>query len=1392
MTTDKRTLYSIILFFTAIQLFSADWPMWKHDASRSGKTDEKLPATLNLQWKRELGTPRPAWPPSQVKLQFDRSFEPVVVGKTIYIPSMNSDKITAYDTDSGKELWRFYADGPVRFAPVIYKNKIYFASDDGILYCLNAQSGKLIRKTSLAPNRKKILGNKRMISIWPARGGAALLDGKVYAAAGIWPFMGTFIYSIDAETGKIVWCNSGSGSIFIEQQHFSPAFAGVAPQGYIAATKNKLLISGGRTVPAIYDIKTGKFLYYHISDRTFTKGGGGYAVSTTKKYFSNGSSIYDLSTGKCITQTSAEIMTDKLFLALNDNGEISAKEYLLETFKQKRSKRKISKSQKFKELWKQKTSPVPDRILLNTADRLFCSTANGNILSFNLKKRPTSKEVWRADWQYHADSKIWNIIAADHKLFAVTEKGTIYCFGENKGNKTYALTRSPLQSSKSESEQTITKILNETKQKSGYCLVYGIGSGDIIRELIRKTDMHIVVIACAKDDIYDFRRKMDNARIYGERVAVFAGKIADLPSYFANLAIVNNEEVKDKKLSTELMRILRPYGGKAFFMNSGKKLERKGPLAGAGSWTHQYGDAGNSVVSKDKLVRLPLGILWFGGPSNDKILPRHGHGPAPQVINGRLFIEGRNILRAVDVYTGRLLWEKEILNLGKFYDNTSHQPGANMIGSNYVSAEDAIYVITPDNCLMLSPETGAILKKLTLPNAQKWGFIATEGNYLVAASTPLKIPIDQKKSKKRKTTKNQKDTYSSDIQENVTELIKRNAVWKYLAGGQPESDWKTTEKVKDNWRSSQAGFGYGDGDDKTVLKDMRGKYSNIYIRKKFNFTVQKLPESIILKIRYDDAFIAYLNGKEVARRSISSTGKVSSHEAGKNFQSIKISLNGNLKRENNILAIEGFNTGVGSSDLTLDPYLVCKTVKTENKTALANKKQPSVPIAFSHINDVTVDADYASGSEKISVLNRHSGKLLWSRDAVYNFRHNAIIIAKDTLFCIDRLTEKKLSYLRRHGYSNKTKPVLYALDLKTGKVKWKTDKEIFGTWLGYSQKYNILIEAQSHARDRAFDEPTKGLAAFNADTGQVIWKKNLTYDGPCMLHKDTIIAQEKAFDLLTGKNATMKNPFNNKKQVPWTFKRNYGCNTIIASENLLTFRSAAAGYFDLNTCAGVGNLGGFKSGCTSNLIAADGVLNAPDYTRTCTCSYQNQSSLAMVYMPEVEAWTFSNLSQISDMQKMGLNFGAPGDMVSSSGTLWLELPLAGSPSPNLNCTFDPPQPETFRKHSSLISGKGEKWVAASGIEGIKSIKIDIVKNKICDINLYFSEPEVIHAGKRVFSVRLEGKTVLENLDIFKECNGKNRLLKKSFKGIKVNDSLDISFKTEKGKTLISGIEVIKK
>src|SRR5438309_11268011 len=124
-----------------------------------------------------------------------------------------------------------------------------------------------------------------------------------------------------------------------------------------------------------------------------------------------------------------------------------------------------------------------------------------------------------------------------------------------------------------------------------------------------------------------------------------------------------------------------------------------------------------------------------------------------------------------------------------------------------------------------------------------------------------------------------------------------------------------------------------------------------------------------------------------------------------------------------------------------------------------------------------------------------------------------------------------------------------------------------------------------------------------------------------MIQDDYSLKDQSAGELLTGACRMRTDPLTGLP-VEWSWVRSYGCNTPMASEHLLTFRSGAAGYFDLCGDGGTGNLGGFRSSCTNNLVVAGGLLTAPDYTRTCTCSYQNQTSLALVPMPEAEMWTF--------------------------------------------------------------------------------------------------------------------------------------------------------------------------
>src|SRR6266446_5279487 len=138
-------IVTVFLFGSPVGLRAADWPMWRYDANRSGASPAELPAKLHLQWVREYRPMKPAWP-DQDKMQFDIVREPVVVGQTMYFNSSRYDAMRAVDTRTGAEKWTYFVDGPIRFAPVAWDEKLYFTSDDGYLYCLNGETGKLLWK----------------------------------------------------------------------------------------------------------------------------------------------------------------------------------------------------------------------------------------------------------------------------------------------------------------------------------------------------------------------------------------------------------------------------------------------------------------------------------------------------------------------------------------------------------------------------------------------------------------------------------------------------------------------------------------------------------------------------------------------------------------------------------------------------------------------------------------------------------------------------------------------------------------------------------------------------------------------------------------------------------------------------------------------------------------------------------------------------------------------------------------------------------------------------------------------------------------------------------------------------------------------------------------------
>src|SRR5687768_7484756 len=116
MLKPARFVVTLVLCLPAFAS-AADWPTWRYDAQRSAASPQKLAETLHLQWVREYPPEIPAWP-DQDKMLFDVCYEPIIAGGLVYLNSSRHDCIRALDVRTGSRKWIFFAEGPVRFAPL--------------------------------------------------------------------------------------------------------------------------------------------------------------------------------------------------------------------------------------------------------------------------------------------------------------------------------------------------------------------------------------------------------------------------------------------------------------------------------------------------------------------------------------------------------------------------------------------------------------------------------------------------------------------------------------------------------------------------------------------------------------------------------------------------------------------------------------------------------------------------------------------------------------------------------------------------------------------------------------------------------------------------------------------------------------------------------------------------------------------------------------------------------------------------------------------------------------------------------------------------------------------------------------------------------------------------
>ena len=173
--------------------------------------------------------------------------------------------------------------------------------------------------------------------------------------------------------------------------------------------------------------------------------------------------------------------------------------------------------------------------------------------------------------------------------------------------------------------------------------------------------------------------------------------------------------------------------------------------------------------------------------------------------------------------------------------------------------------------------------------------------------------------------------------------------------GEVSEDWKGGKAFDDSaWMLGTGGpggvgFERSQGYESLITLDTEaemygtGKNNSCYVRVPFTVRADTLTDAtpLILKVRYDDAFVAYLNGKEVGRGNFTGTPSWNSHadssgeSAGEGFDDyLDISqYKGELKPGVNVLAVHAMNSGVTSSDFLINMAIDAVSVKVEGQTA---------------------------------------------------------------------------------------------------------------------------------------------------------------------------------------------------------------------------------------------------------------------------------------------------------------------------------------------------------------------------------------------------------------------------------------------------------------------------
>ena len=196
-------------------------------------------------------------------------------------------------------------------------------------------------------------------------------------------------------------------------------------------------------------------------------------------------------------------------------------------------------------------------------------------------------------------------------------------------------------------------------------------------------------------------------------------------------------------------------------------------------------------------------------------------------------------------------------------------------------------------------------------------------------------------------------------------LVTTNSTWRFVKGtseaSSPTNAWRAIAFDDSTWTIGAAPF-YYDADPaptytgNTLLSDMQNGYTSIYLRQRFVVSNAGSIATLNLRALCDDGFVAWINGTLVTNYNQTSGNYAYTNVASANaieplqwFGATLVNPGTYLVNGTNVLAVQGFNRPITSSDFLLTLELTAALADTNPPTIVSVSPPPGTVSSLSQI-----------------------------------------------------------------------------------------------------------------------------------------------------------------------------------------------------------------------------------------------------------------------------------------------------------------------------------------------------------------------------------------------------------------------------------------------------------